>query len=95
MEGELTNIQALLDFLKAYGLYGVLLIIIILVVHNPDRVTQLKAVFLSPVYRWLRIGGKQYIAAHICYTVTHFFRNQLSGVCRLSTAHRIKLRWVT
>lgn len=95
MEGVLTAIQALLNFLTVYGLYGFLLIIIVLIVQNPDRVTQLKAIFLRPLYQTFKIGGQHYIAANICYTVTQFLRNHLGGVCRLSTTGKIKLRWVT
>ncbi len=95
MDEKLGPVEALLDYLKDFGLYGLLMIIIILIVHNPDRVTQLKAIFLSPVYRLFKIGGKQYIAANICYTVTQFLRSQLVGVCKLSSLGKIKLRWVT
>ncbi|MCK4607226.1 MAG: 30S ribosomal protein S1 [candidate division Zixibacteria bacterium] len=95
MDEMLGIVEVLLDFLGDYGLYGVFLIVLVLIVHNPDRVIQLKAVFLSPVYRLFKIGGKQYIAANICYTVTQFLRKQLVGVCKLSSMGKIKLRWVT
>jgi predicted RNA-binding protein with RPS1 domain len=88
------EIGKLLDFLTHYGLYGVLLIAIVLLVHDPSRAEKLKIAFLTPFFRLFKWGAKQYLASKVALSVSEFYKHQLAGFLSSPTKWKFKIRWV-
>jgi hypothetical protein len=79
---------------RDFGLPGVLLIIIILLVENPDRGERLKAVFLKPFFDLFKLASRQYIAARVGSTSTEFLRTHISRLVSSIPQPTIKIKWV-
>ncbi len=88
------EVGKILDFLKQYGLYGVLLIAIVLLVHDPTRAEKLKVALLTPFFRLFKWGAKQYLASKVALSVSEFYRHQLTGFLSSPTKWKFKIRWV-
>lgn len=87
--------DAILSFIRNYGLNGFLLVILILIIQDPDRAIKLKALLISPFFRVFKWGSRQYIASEVGYTTTEFFRRHISHMVPSIPEAKIKIKWVT
>jgi hypothetical protein len=78
-----------------YGLPGVLLLILVLIVMKPTRAEELKALILQPTFRFFRWGSKQYLGAKVGGTVTDFLRHYLSRALPHVVSPQVQIRWVS
>jgi hypothetical protein len=88
-------LQAALDFVAKYGFAGFLLIVLLLIIQDPDRAVKLQAIFISPVFRLCKWGSKRYIASEVAYTTSHFFKNHVSRLTPAIATPNLKIRWVS
>jgi len=76
-----------------------LLIVIILLVHDPNRAEQLKANFLYPTFRFFRWAPKKYLGAKIGSTINaflqHYIGRSVSSVSTHIRTPRVEIRWVS
>jgi ribosomal protein S1 len=85
--------------LSGKGIFGIvaffLLIIIVLLVQNPDRANKFKLYILLPLYNLFKIGSKQYIAAKVGSDVTSFIDKKLGSQIPTIANSKIRVKWVT
>lgn len=80
-------IKALLN----YGLApGVLAVIIILLVQDPDRAEKLKALVLRPFYKLKRWFSKSYIGAEVAANVNQFLSKSIFPYTLSKEKHKNK-----
>jgi len=84
----------ILDKLISGGIVGFLLLLIFLLVQNPDRAEKLKELFFLPWFRLFRIGVRQYVASAVSYSTTSFLKQQVNGLISSSTPVKVRIRWV-
>jgi hypothetical protein len=70
------------------------LLIIILLVQNPDRALKLKALILEPLFRWFRWGARAYLAAKVGSSATEFLQKHVTSVIPSANDVELKIRWV-
>lgn len=78
-----------------YGIPGLLLVLLILIILDPDRALKLKALLLEPTYRLFKWGSRQYIASQTGYTVTQFFKKHVNRLIPSLGDIRVAIKWVT
>ena len=88
------TLELLLSIFKDYGVIGVLVVIIILIVQNPDRADKLQTMILTPLFRCFRVGTKQYIAAKVSSTVNEFIKRDVCSILSSHTKSKIQVKWV-
>jgi hypothetical protein len=88
-------LKLLIEFLLRYGLVGVLIVVLLLIIHEPERATKLKAIFFEPLFRLTKWGSKQYIGSKVSSQVTEFLRSAVIGKLSNKGPFRVKVRWVT
>jgi predicted RNA-binding protein with RPS1 domain len=88
------DLQDVLEVVRRFGIYGVLLLLLILFVHDPGRAEKVKLVILTPFYRFLRWGTRQYLATRVSLALSEFFKHQISGLLTSVSNIRFKVRWV-
>ena len=88
------DLAKILDFLKRFGLYGVLLIALVLIIHDPSRGEKLKVLLLTPFFRFFKWGKKSYLASRVALSVSEFYRHQLTGFLTSTARWKFKVRWV-
>src|SRR5271157_2164990 len=86
---------ALLKFLKEFGLPGALLIILILIIQDPDRAAKLNALFWKPFFSMFKWGSKQYIAAEVGNTTSFYLNNSIRRMIPGIPETKVKIKWVT
>lgn len=92
MQEVLNTISSLI---KEYGIIGVLIFIIILLIHDPDRILKIKSIILGCVSSIFRVGEKGYIGSTISYNLDTFFNT--TKICTLfsSLKFRFKIKWIS
>ena len=88
-------LDALFHFVATYGLTGFLLVVLFLIIQDPDRAVKLKAIFLKPLFDFFRWGSKQYIASEVAYSATHFLNTHVSRLVPSIPKTKIRIKWVT
>lgn len=78
-----------------YGIPGVLIVILILIIQDPDRALKLKALLLEPTFRLFKWGSRQYIASQTGYVVTQFFKKHVNKFIPSLGDIRVVIKWVT
>lgn len=89
------NLESLLDILKDHGLVGVLVIVLLLLIENPDRAFKIQKIVLAPTYLLFKWGSKRYLASVIADRTTEFFKNQLSKYISDCPAVNVRVKWVS
>lgn len=84
-----------LNFLKEYGLPGALVIIVLLLIQNPDRATRLNSLLLRPIFRFFRWGSKQYIASEVGHATSVYINKRLRKMLPSIPETKIRIKWVT
>lgn len=79
---------------EQYGLIGLLLVVIVLLIENPDRALKLKAVFLTPFFNLLKLGSRQFIAAKVGSQSSEFLREHLARHVSSIGEPKIRVQWV-
>ncbi|KKL47425.1 hypothetical protein LCGC14_2335670, partial [marine sediment metagenome] len=77
-----------------YGFLGVLLIIVLLVVHDPERALKLKALLCAPLYFLFKLCSRGYIASQVGYYATQFIRKHVTDLLPSAPDVRIRIKWV-
>lgn len=92
-------LETVSTFLSSKGFLGaivlVLFIVLVLIVQNPDRALKLKAIFLSPLYKWFKLGSKQYIAAQVGSVATDFIEKHIGNQLPRVAKSKIRIQWVS
>jgi predicted RNA-binding protein with RPS1 domain len=88
------DLKIVLQLLTHFGAYGLLLIVIILLVHDPTRAEKLKLAFLTPFFRFWKWGARQYLATRVSLSVSEFFKYQVTGLLSSTSQFKFKIRWV-
>jgi len=78
-----------------YGIPGLSIVLLILIVQDPDRALKLKALLLEPTFRFFKWGSRQYIASQTGYVVTQFFKKHVNKFIPSLGDIRVKIKWVT
>jgi len=89
------NAKYILEFILQYGLLGFLLVVLLLIIHNPDRAEKLRALILEPSFRLFKWGSRQYLASEVGYTTTEFFKRHVTRLIPSLPDVKIKIKWVT
>jgi hypothetical protein len=84
----------ILKFIWSKGWVAVLVIILLLVIHNPDRAEKIKEIFFLPAFRFFKRGSRQYMAAKVGYTSTQFLKRELLPLIPSTANVKIQIRWV-
>jgi hypothetical protein len=80
----------------AFGLLPTfLLILLFLVIQEPDRAEKLKSFILKPLYDLFKWFSKEYISSKVSSTVNEFFRKNLKDFIIHSSNYSIKIKWVS
>jgi len=88
-------IKLILEFLLRYGFVGFLIVVLFLLIHDPERAIKLKALLFEPLFRFTKWGSKQYIGAKVSSQVTDFLKHHVIGKLSNRDPLRIKVKWVT
>lgn len=88
------DFKAILEFVWAKGWVAVLMMLVILLVHDPDRAEKLKELLLFPFFRLFGRGARQYMAAKIGYTTTEFFKRSVHQILPSTPDVKVKIKWV-
>jgi predicted RNA-binding protein with RPS1 domain len=89
------DVKEIINIILSYGLTGVLLIALLLLIHDPDRAEKLKALFFKPLFFLFKWGSKEYLAAEVGYTATEFFKKHVKPFIPSMADTKIKIKWVT
>jgi len=92
MTPEIVN--KIIELIRDYGLVGALLVIIAILILNPDKAEKSKILFLNPLFRCFKVGAKQYIGTRISYYSSQFINNELKKYLPKIKDLKIKIRWV-
>lgn len=82
------------ELVAEYGLYAILLIVLVLIIHDPDRAEKLNALILKPFFRFFKWGSRQYLASEVGSTSTEFFKRHVNQLLPSSPDVKIKIKWV-
>jgi len=90
--------QEIYDFLtnikKEHGFIGILIVIIIVLIQDPDKILKIKSIIFSGVSSVFKVGNKAYIGSTISYKLNDFFNNDNINHIFNSTKLRFKVKWV-
>jgi hypothetical protein len=80
----------LIELMLNYGLiHALLLIVIILIVQDPNRAFKLRSLIISPFYKLFKWFKRTYVANEVANNVNTFFSRELSG-----EDVSVKINWV-
>ena len=88
------KLPEMLEFIWSHGWLAVLAIILILIIHDPDRAEKIKELFFLPVFRILKRGSRQYMAAKVGYASTQFLKKELLSLLPSAENVKIQIKWV-
>ncbi len=88
------NLPEILEFIWSKGWIAALVIILLLVIDDPDRAEKIKEIFFLPTFRLFKRGSRQYIAAKVGYTSTQFLKQKLLPLLPSTANVKIQIRWV-
>lgn len=87
-------VEKILEFLKSYGITGLLSIIILIIVAFPEKAEKLKALFFTPTFRLFKWGSKQYINSKITSHSYEFLSKHLKKYLPDLPDYKVKIRWI-
>lgn len=87
--------KEIIMIILSYGLPGVLLVALLLIIHDPDRAEKLKALIFKPLFLLFKWGSKEYLASEVGYTVTDFLKKHIKPFMPSMADTKIKIKWVT
>jgi predicted RNA-binding protein with RPS1 domain len=76
------------------SIWGFLLIVIYLLIQNPDRAEKLKALILEPTFKLFKWGSHKYLATKVASLTTEFFNRHLISFIPALKKINIKIKWV-
>lgn len=88
-------IKEFVDVLVQYGVPGFLVIVILLVLHKPERAEEWKALLLRPSFRLFKWGSKGYIAARVGASATEFLQKHIAQLSPSTRSVKVRIKWVT
>ena len=88
------NLPEILEFIWSKGWVAILIIILLLVIHDPDRAEKIKEILFLPLFRFFKRGSRQYIAAKVGYTATQFLKRELLPLLPSIPNVKIQIKWV-
>ncbi|MCX5831926.1 MAG: hypothetical protein NT140_08580 [Deltaproteobacteria bacterium] len=88
------NLPEILEFIWSKGWIAVLVVILMLVILDPDRAEKIKEIFFLPAFRFFKRGSRQYMAAKIGYTSTQFLKRELLPYLPSTANVTIVIKWV-
>jgi hypothetical protein len=86
--------ELVLKFILKFGLGGALIIILILIVQDPDRAVKLQALIFRPLFVLFKWGSKTYIASTVGYQTTAFLKRHVTGILSENRQVKVKVKWV-
>jgi len=84
----------IIDKIISGGIVTFLLVLVFLLVQNPDRAEKLKELLLLPWFRFFRIGVRQYVSSTVSYATTTFLKQQVNGLISSAAPVKLRIRWV-
>jgi predicted RNA-binding protein with RPS1 domain len=84
----------LLDLILSKGWIALLIVILLLLVQDPDRAEKLRALLLLPLFRLFKIGSRQYVASKVAHSVTTFLRKELLAFLPSTKNVKVEVKWV-
>ncbi|MBW2003298.1 MAG: hypothetical protein JRI72_01615 [Deltaproteobacteria bacterium] len=88
------DLHKVLEFIWEKGWVAALVVILILIIHKPDRAEELKEIIFRPLFRFFRLSSRQYLAAKVNYTSTEFLRKEIWEALPSSPHVKIRVKWV-
>lgn len=88
------NLLEVLKFIWSKGWIAALVVVLLLLIHDPDRAEKIKELVFLPVFRLFKRGSRQYMAAKVGYTATQFVKKELLALLPSATNVKIQVRWV-
>jgi hypothetical protein len=90
----LKGLKDILEFIVQYGLAGFLLIVLVLIIHDPNRADKLRALLFLPLFRLFKWGSRQYLASVVGYTATEFLTKEVTSLVPSLPDVKLKVKWV-
>lgn len=88
--------DALIKNILQYGLIpAFLLIVLVLIVQEPERATKLKALITKPFYRLFRWFSKEHISSKVSSHANEFLNSSIFNQLALSERYSLKVKWVS
>jgi len=95
MDNELSELfDFILKLLKEYGIWGVIILLGIIVIQDPDRIIKLKSIFWGGTFRLFKLGTRKYIGTSISYRLNKFFNDDHLNKAFGSSNLRFEVKWV-
>jgi hypothetical protein len=94
MEEIMLIVDIILDLIKHYGVWGILLFFIALGIHDPDRIVKLKSIIWKSIYLISNKGKKKYIGSSIEYRLNRFFNDENLNRAFGNNNIRFHINWV-
>jgi hypothetical protein len=88
-------ISDLHGFLRDYGAVGVLLVLLLLIVQDPERLEKLRALFSEIIFRFFGFCSRTHISSTVACDTTAFYKNHLRRVLPSLPDIRIRVQWVS
>ena len=88
------NLPEILEFIWSKGWVAIPVIILLLVIHDPDRAEKIKEILFLPLFRFFKRGSRQYMAAKVGYTATQFLKRELLPLLPSIPNVKIQIKWV-
>lgn len=74
---------------------AILLVVIFLIVQDPDRAVKLKSFITKPFFKFLRWFSKEHISSKVSGHVNEFFKRNLYPFLIESEKYNFKVKWVS
>jgi hypothetical protein len=82
--------QELIEKLASYGLPAILILLLVLIVQNPDRAEKLKLLIVTPFFKLLKWFGRSYVKSSLTTKLNKFFEKNLSDISNCGKQSVIK-----
>lgn len=83
------------EILKIGLIPALLLVVIYLIVQDPDRAVKLKAIITQPFFRALKWFSKEHISSKVSSSVNEYFKRDLYSSLVNSDKYNFKVKWVS
>ena len=88
------SLPEILEFIWSKGWVALLIVIVILLIHDPDRAEKIKEMVFLPLFRLCKFGSRQYVAAKVGYTSTYFIKKEVLPLLPSAANVKIQVQWV-
>jgi predicted RNA-binding protein with RPS1 domain len=72
-----------------------LLVILFLIIQDPDRATKIKALITEPFYRFFRWFSKEHISSKVSSQANEFLNSSIFSLVAQTERYDIKVKWVS